>query len=96
MLSTKDTTTNKTKKSYTFTLNQEQMEEFKRNNPNLNVSGFLDTVIRKENIKEKIYPFQNIFNENFKGVSFNSKEEEQKFDEMFGLSQYYYDDEEAK
>lgn len=96
MLSTKDTTTNKTKKSYTFTLNQEQMEEFKKNNPNLNVSGFLDTVIRKENIKEKIYPFQNVFNENFKGVSFKSVEEEQKFDEMFGLSQYYYDEEEAK
>ena len=44
MLSTKDTTSNKTKKSYTFTLNQEQMEEFKKNNPNLNISGFLDTV----------------------------------------------------
>ncbi|BAY87835.1 hypothetical protein NIES267_73590 (plasmid) [Calothrix parasitica NIES-267] len=98
MLSTKQTSfakRNRTKKSYGFTLNEEQMETLKRNNPNLNLSQFFDDLVKEENAKQErcnIFPFKELKEEGWRGVTFENKEEEKQFDNFFGLNEYYYDE----
>lgn len=98
MLSTKQASVvkrSKSKKAYGFTLNEEQMEILKRNNPNLNVSQFFDDLVKEENEKQQrsnMFPFKELKQEGWKGVSFANKEEENQFDNFFGLNEYYYDE----
>lgn len=98
MLSTKQTSVvkrSKTKKTYGFTLNEEQMETLKRNNPELNLSQFFDDLVKEENEKQQrsnVFTFKELKEEGWKGVSFENQEQEKEFDSFFGLNEYYYDE----
>lgn len=74
------------KKTYSFTLNEEQMEEFKNKNPDLNLSKLIDDLIKEESDRQrrkKTYPFADLGSDF--GITFNTPEEEAEFDKLTGL-----------